>query len=99
MVNIFVPSFAKVSQTVSELHTRTVGSMLGWSQMLMDGRTNGQKTRSLYRAMPEAGMTKIVCFPCEQNALKMVSNCLFFSLEISCPIKSVTCPGELNNGL
>ena len=26
--------------------------------MLMDGHTDGRKTGSLYRAMPEAGMTK-----------------------------------------
>ena len=37
-------------------------SKLGWSQMLTDGWTNGRKTRSLYRAMPEAGATKNVEF-------------------------------------
>ena len=42
MLNIFVPSFAKVSQRVSELETRTVGSTVGWSQMLTDVRTYGR---------------------------------------------------------
>ena len=57
---IFVPSNAKVSQRISELQTWTVGSTLGWSQMLTDGRMNRQNTGSLYRAMPEAGMTKML---------------------------------------
>ena len=37
--------------------------MLGWSQILTDGRTgghmDGRKTRSLHRAMPEVGATII----------------------------------------
>ena len=32
---IFQPSFVHVSQTTSELQTRTVGSTLGWSQFAM----------------------------------------------------------------
>ena len=32
--------------------------MLGWSKMVTGVRTNGRKTGSLYRAMPEAGATK-----------------------------------------
>ena len=51
---VHVLSFAKESQRVSGLQTQTVGSTLGCSQMLKDGR----KTGSLYRAMPEAGSTK-----------------------------------------
>lgn len=38
--NIFVPSFAKVSQRVSGLQIGAPGSTLGWSQMLTDGRTD-----------------------------------------------------------
>ena len=40
-----------------------IGSTLGLSQLLTDGhadgRTNGRKTGSLYRAMPEAVATKM----------------------------------------
>ena len=56
---IFVPSNAKVFQRGSELQIWTVESMLGWTQMLTDGRTNGYgwKTGSLYHPMPEACMT------------------------------------------
>ena len=60
---MLIPSFAKVSQRVSDLQTPTVGLMLGWSQMLKDGctygHTKGWKKGSLYRAMPERGATKI----------------------------------------
>ena len=40
---------------VAPKQTLTVGSTLGWSQKL----TNGRKTGSLYHAMPEAGAAKM----------------------------------------
>ena len=52
----FVPCFVKVSHKILELRTWTLGSTLGWSQMLTDGwttyeqHTNRRKTRSLYSA-------------------------------------------------
>ena len=58
---------AKLSQRVSEIQTRTIGSTLGWSQMYADEHTDGRKIGSLYRAMPEAGATKRCC---QSNILK-----------------------------
>ena len=56
--------FVKVSHRAS-------GSTLGWSQMLTDRHMNGRKTRSLYRAMHEAGAT-------------MRSSIVSYSTNISC---------------
>ena len=58
---ILVPSFAKVSQRVSELdvHTRVDASVVANVDKRTFGQTNGRKTGSLYRAMPQAGATII----------------------------------------
>ena len=59
-------NFCQESHRVSELWTRTVGSTLGWLQMLTDEKTNvhtiRRKTVSLYRAVPEAGATTMYFF-------------------------------------
>ena len=56
---VFVSSLSKYLIGLQSYELGAARSMLGWSQMLKDRRTERQKTRSLYRPMPEAGVTKI----------------------------------------
>ena len=58
---LYLYQVCQVFQRVSELQIRTrVGASV---VAVVDGRTNGRKAVSLYRAMPEAGAMKCINVP------------------------------------